>query len=207
MKYDYQSNSNQPPSGKCYQSSSSPSQVSFSYTDADGGDNTVMLQAMKAGDLISCNTVLWTVTAVTPKGSNIVFTVDPAIAAPPYGVTEFGFGADVLPPGVLEAVIGPGQSVSNDINLANLAVVLVIAPDDWTPANITFQVSVNGSLWSDLFDASGTQVIKPIPPGSAILVDPEITRHVSFLRIRSGTRENPIAQTDDRIVLLATAPA
>ena len=205
MRYDYQSNSNQPPNGKCYQSSTAPQLLSISYTDADGNDNTALLQAVAINDLISCNSVLWTVTAMTPKGSNIQFTVDPAIAATPYGVTDIGIGTEALPANVLEVIILAGESLSDAVDLSGLAVVMVIAPSDWSPANISFRVSPNNSIWADLFDASGTQIIKPIPSGTAMLVDLEMTRNVNFLKIRSGTRENPIAQSDDRSVLLVTA--
>jgi hypothetical protein len=91
LSYNYMSQSNQPPSGNCNQSQSSPQYVSFSFTDANSVDQTTFLESVVVDDQITVNGVTWTVTAIQLKGSNVQFTVDPAVNAPPYGICDFSF--------------------------------------------------------------------------------------------------------------------
>ena len=122
-------------------------------------------------------------------------------------MTDIGIGTEVLPPDVREVTIRAGESESDVVDLTGLVVVVMFAPDDWSPANISFLVSPDKSHWSNLYDVNGVEVIKPIPPGSAMLIDLETTRYISFMKIRSGPHDNPVPQVDDRSVLLVTAPA
>jgi uncharacterized phiE125 gp8 family phage protein len=108
FNYNYAAQGNQPPSGQCNQSQSSPEQISFSYTDADSNDNTAFLSGLGEGDQISANGVTWTVENATFRGSNVLFTVAPAVIAPPQGVlTAFSFGAVPAALTTLPAVPAP----------------------------------------------------------------------------------------------------
>jgi hypothetical protein len=42
----------------------------------------------------------------------------------------------------MSTVTPAGQSVSTPLDLTSLAVTMVIAPAEWTPANITFLLSM-----------------------------------------------------------------
>jgi hypothetical protein len=97
LSYNYAAQSNQPPSGTCNQSQSTPQYVSFSFTDANSVDQTAFLQSVVVDDQITVNDVVWTVTAIQLKGSNVQFTVDPGMTAPPYGVSEFIFSQSGSP--------------------------------------------------------------------------------------------------------------
>jgi hypothetical protein len=91
LSYDYENAGGQPPAGACYQSSSALALVSISNRDNNATDQTAFLGAMNVNDMIGCNGVTWTITAIQIKGSNVLYTVTPAVAAPPEGVTDFTF--------------------------------------------------------------------------------------------------------------------
>jgi hypothetical protein len=67
-----------------------------------------------------------------------------------------------------------------------------------TRANISFQTSVDGASWFDLFN--GEEVVKLFAADRAVLIDPPIAIAMPFLRIRSGSRQSPVAQQDDRVI-------
>jgi hypothetical protein len=101
--------------------------------------------------------------------------------------------------------IAAGETISTPLDLKGSAVTMVIAPAEWTPANITFLVSIDGESYFDLADAaSGIAILRALHPASAVTVDQSYTRFASYLKIRSGTRDNPIAQAADRTLTLAT---
>jgi hypothetical protein len=99
LVYDYAAQGGQPPSGKCYQSQSSPDLISFSFTDANSNNNTTFLNSVAIDSQITCNGVTWAVTAILPRGSNIQFTVTPNVTAPPFAAaTSFTFSQAVTEP-------------------------------------------------------------------------------------------------------------
>jgi hypothetical protein len=204
FNYDYQSQGGQPPSGKCYQSASALAQIAFSYTDNLGNDNTAFLNAVTVDDTIACNGVTWIIEALQLKGSNVLFTVGPAVAAPPLGVNDFVFGQSKT--GEDSVVIAAGESLSSSIDLTDSVAVMVITPLDWSPANITFQVSMDNITFYDFFETNGDELLRAIKPGAALLVDPLVTKYVNYLKIRSGPRNNPVPQQNDRIIQFVTEP-
>ena len=102
--------------------------------------------------------------------------------------------------------IPAGQSVSTPLDLTSLAVTMVIAPAEWTLANITFPVSIDGVNFFDFADAaSGLKISRAIQPSTAVKVDQSYTRYAHHLKVRSGPRDHPIAQEADRVLTLATS--
>ena len=102
--------------------------------------------------------------------------------------------------------IPAGQSVSTPLDLTSLAVTMMIAPAEWTPANITFLVSIDGVNFFDLADAaSGVEISRAIQPSTAVKVDQSYTRYANHLKVRSGPRDHPIAQEADRVLTLVTS--
>jgi hypothetical protein len=100
------------------------------------------------------------------------------------------------------ATINAGESLSNAVNLASTAVAVVIAPPDWTPANISFQLSVDNVTFGDLFDNAGTEVVRTFVPGTAVVVDRSLTDAALYVKIRSGPRDKPVVQQVQRKITL-----
>jgi hypothetical protein len=101
--------------------------------------------------------------------------------------------------------IPAGEVVSTPLDLTSQAVTMVIAPAEWTAANLSFLISIDGVNFFDLVDAaSGVEIARAIQPSSAVKVDESYTRYVNYLKVRSGPRDNPIAQEADRVLTLVT---
>jgi hypothetical protein len=98
--------------------------------------------------------------------------------------------------------IPAGQSVSNSADLTAGSLALVISPQVWDPANISFLVSDDNTNFVDLFDADGAEAIKAMAPGRGILVATALTQAAMYLKIRSGPRANPVIQSAARIFKL-----
>ena len=90
-------------------------------------------------------------------------------------------------------VIAAGQSLSSALDCSAGVIQRIYAPRNWTPANITFQLSFDGTNWSELADRSGNTVTAAVVP-SAVVVVAEPMRKLQFLKIRSGTKSQPINQ-------------
>jgi hypothetical protein len=106
----------------------------------------------------------------------------------------------------MSTVTPAGQSVSTPLDLTSLAVTMVIAPAEWTPANITFLVSIDGVNFFDFADAaSGVEISRALQPSTALKIDSSYTRYANHLKVRSGARDHPIAQEADRVLTLATS--
>jgi hypothetical protein len=115
------------------------------------------------------------------------------------------------------SVVGPatihaGESLSDAVDCTgSLRIARVIMPPEWDNADLTFQVSPDGTAWHDLYNVtipagSGTAdayrtfqavVFKP-RAGSIIVVPAGFGVDVSWLKVRSGTAIVPVVQSADR---------
>ena len=73
---------------------------------------------------------------------------------------------------------------------------MVIAPAEWTSANITFLVSIDGVNLADA--ASGLEISRAIQPSTAVKVDQSYTRYATtskfdLARATIRSRKRPIA--------------
>ena len=99
-------------------------------------------------------------------------------------------------------VIAAGEAVSGGINTTTYQVAAILIPADWEPiANVTFQVSADGVTYNDVHDTRGNEIMMAAKPGTAIAID--LTNAawltgVGWIKIRAGSRDNPVAQTAQR---------
>jgi len=98
--------------------------------------------------------------------------------------------------------IPAGESVSTSADLTGGALAMLIFPTDWTPANVSFQVSADNLAFSDLYDSSGVEVRRNVVPGSAVIIDTSLTQAAMYMRLRSGPASQPKAQAADRVLTL-----
>jgi hypothetical protein len=101
---------------------------------------------------------------------------------------------------VLEGpTIAVGESLSDPIDCRGGQLVRITMPYTWEGAGITFQFSTDGVFFNDMFGLDGYEVqIKNVVANSGVIIPADIGRAISFLKIRSGTRGNPIAQNEAR---------
>jgi hypothetical protein len=106
----------------------------------------------------------------------------------------------------LTATIPPGQFLSGVVDITGGVVSMIVAPNNWTPANISIQVSYDGEEFFDLYDTQDAEVIKPFGPGRAYLPERALTESAMYLRIRSGSSTHPIAQLTESVIHLSISP-
>jgi hypothetical protein len=101
----------------------------------------------------------------------------------------------------LQVVDGPtiphNESLSDGADCSAGTIVRITVPQEFTEANLTFQVSSDGNLYNDLYDEEGEEVTLVAHPDTSILVPERITRAIAFIKIRSGTRGHPVEQKRD----------
>ena len=95
--------------------------------------------------------------------------------------------------------IPAGQALSNSADLTTGNMVMLLTPTDWTPANISFQISEDNINFRDLYDVSGAEILKSMGTNRAINVDPGFTSGALYVRLRSGPHTNPVIQQADRV--------
>jgi hypothetical protein len=103
------------------------------------------------------------------------------------------------------ATIHAGESLSAPVDLRVGNVVLIISPAEWTDAEISVQVSIDGTAFFDLFDSGGYELTRTIVPSGAQPVAPDLTEAAMYLKIRSGSRTAPVEQEADRTFTLMLA--
>jgi hypothetical protein len=97
------------------------------------------------------------------------------------------------------AVIPAAGSLSANVYLGSDVPYAVVIPNGWTAANLTFQGSVDGVNFFDLFTGdAGTEAAYTITntstTGRLFAIDGTKFMGLSAFRIRSGTAGVPVAQ-------------
>lgn len=98
----------------------------------------------------------------------------------------------------LQVLDGPtikaGESLSDGIDCSAGKIVRITVPQEYSEANLTFQVSSNGDLYNDLFDDDGDEITVTANPDSTIVIAKPWVKSVGFIKLRSGTREHAVKQ-------------
>jgi hypothetical protein len=93
--------------------------------------------------------------------------------------------------------IAAGESLSDGADCSAGNIVRITVPQEFTPANLTFQVSSDGNFYNDLFTAQGEEITLVAKPSTGIIVHDLWTRSINFIRFRSGSRTHPVQQKVD----------
>jgi len=104
--------------------------------------------------------------------------------------------------------IASGQSLSPAFNLGGASIGAIIVPSTWDAANITLQVSLDGSMFYNLYDDQDNEIVLQAAASRAILIDNfaqllVLGEGVTY-KLRSGTASVAVAQTGD--VVLSVIP-
>jgi hypothetical protein len=110
-----------------------------------------------------------------------------------------------MPTTAKTATIPAGQSLSNAIDISGALSVYIGLPTVWTPANVTFQGSLDaGATWFDLFDPNHIELMMPMAAdklGAMLQMNTSVPKF-GQVKLRSGVRNNPIAQQQDAVFIL-----
>lgn len=102
----------------------------------------------------------------------------------------------------ISATIANTGSLSAAIQLGGRVPVGLIMPAAWTAASLTFQVSVDGSTYVDLYSLANpsAEYTLTVSTSRAIPLDAAVFAGAAYLKVRSGTSGAAVAQGGDRIV-------
>ncbi len=105
------------------------------------------------------------------------------------------------------AVIANGESLSGAVEINGDLVGLKL-PAAWTTGALTFQGSVDGENFYDIYDAATERTIASgaIVADRFLAVKKEDWAAFSHIKIRSGTQASPVAQGAARTFVVVVAP-
>jgi len=103
--------------------------------------------------------------------------------------------------------IASGSSLSGEVLLDNSVprgkrLFAIVMPSSWTAANLTFQASIDGTTYNNLYDYNGSEVTVTAAASRYIVLDPLTFAGVAGVKIRSGTSGTPVNQGADRTLTL-----
>jgi hypothetical protein len=106
--------------------------------------------------------------------------------------------------------IAAGESLSDAIDCSAGQLVAITMPEGWSDAqgnkgaSLTFQYSPDGQTYSELCSIDGFAVTVPqVVPGSTVVVSADVGRATAWLKLRSGSAGNPVAQEEARTFALS----
>lgn len=99
--------------------------------------------------------------------------------------------------------IASGQSLTDAIVLGGRVLVGVVMPASWTAASLTFQASIDGSTWVNVYDSEGTEVSATAGAGTYVaFANPILFAGVNRMKVRSGTSGTAVNQGAERTLYL-----
>lgn len=107
----------------------------------------------------------------------------------------------VLAPGTLGSIdllIPAGEFLSQGVDCTTSVPITVFFPPNWNTQYISYQLSIDNIRYSDLFDPKGYEVTSYALADAAIILNADIKP--GWIKIRSGTRDNPVIQPEDVVV-------
>ena len=90
--------------------------------------------------------------------------------------------------------IAAGESLSDGADCTGGSIVRITIPQEFTEANLTFQASSDGNFFNDLYDTDGNEVTLPVKANTTVVIKADWTRALGWVKLRSGTRGNPVPQ-------------
>ena len=104
----------------------------------------------------------------------------------------------------LTATIANTASLSDAMDLSGTTLAGYIMPASWTSANMTFQVSVDGTNFHNFYDQFGNEVSHTVSTSRFVALNPSDMASVRYIKFRSGTNGTPVAQGADRLITLVS---
>ena len=104
---------------------------------------------------------------------------------------------------IVTATIADGQSLSGSASLGGKLPVGILAPAaNWSTAALSFQGSVDGQAWVNVFSDTGEYTTGSLANGEGCSLDREVFRPWQFLKVRSGPKDAAVAQAGSDVLTL-----
>lgn len=105
------------------------------------------------------------------------------------------------------ATIANGTSLSDAVNIENQNMFAIIMPAAWTAAALTFQGSIDGTNFFNLYDDTGTEISFTVAASRYVLIRwPAMFFGLKKLKIRSGTASVAVNQAAERALTVIIIP-
>ena len=98
--------------------------------------------------------------------------------------------------------IDAAASLSNAADLETNTLMAIIMPAAWDAADLTFEVSHNGTDWIDLYNEFGEALVTVADTDRYIHLTPAEWVGVRHVKVRSGTSAAAVAQAAERVITL-----
>ena len=99
--------------------------------------------------------------------------------------------------------IANGQSLSAAINCIGLRLCALMMPTTISGTLVTFQASLDGVTYRDVYDAAGNEYQLVVAAARYIPLDPLALMDAKFIKIRMGTSATPSVQAQDSALQLS----
>lgn len=103
------------------------------------------------------------------------------------------------------ASIASGSSLSSALDLGASKLVAIQMPSVWTAAALTFQASIDGVNYFDVYD-NNTERSYTVAASRMLVLQLSDWIGIKYLKIRSGTSASPVNQAADRELVLLVQP-
>ncbi|OGO41097.1 MAG: hypothetical protein A2Z04_01560 [Chloroflexi bacterium RBG_16_57_9] len=100
----------------------------------------------------------------------------------------------------LTATIANGASLSDALTLAGRQVAVIEMPSSWTAACLTFQASLDGSNYFNVYHDDGSEVYVIVDASRRVHVDIEALSQQKYIKLRSGTSITAVNQGAGRTI-------
>jgi hypothetical protein len=98
--------------------------------------------------------------------------------------------------------IANGAALSNAVKLSGATLLGIEMPAAWTAAGLTFQHSIDGVTYTDLYDGAGAEVSLTVVAAHYVFLPPANWSGIVYLKVRSGTGGTPVNQGAERVLKL-----
>lgn len=100
------------------------------------------------------------------------------------------------------ATIANGASLSDGVLVDGACMVGIVTPSTLTGSVFTFQVSINGTTYNNLYNQTGAEVIVSCGTSRYIQLSPVDFEGFYYVKVRAGTSGTPSTQGAEALVLL-----
>jgi hypothetical protein len=100
----------------------------------------------------------------------------------------------------LTATIANAAYLSDALTLNGRQVAVIEMPTSWTAAPLTFQASMDGTNYFNIYDDSGDEYYVIAEASRRIHVDINILSQQKYIKVRSGTSTATVNQGAQRLI-------
>ena len=102
----------------------------------------------------------------------------------------------------VSVTIANGAALSGAVKLGGATLLGIEMPAAWTTAALTFQHSIDGVTYTDLYDAAGAEIALTVVASHYSTLSILAWQGVIYLKVRSGTGGTPVNQGAEHILKL-----